>query len=65
MATEYVIRIILSIIILIVIMIILHRFRVNKGQTPPSDSLEIMEKRLEKGEITQKEYDKAKRRRGK
>lgn len=65
MTTEYVIRIILSIIVLIVIIIILSRFRVNKEKTPPADSLEMMEKRLENGEITQEEYDEAKGRRGK
>ncbi|UJL46881.1 SHOCT domain-containing protein [Virgibacillus sp. NKC19-16] len=65
MATESIIRIILSIIVLIVIIVILSRFRVNKGKTPPDDSLEVMEKRLENGEITQEEYDEAKRRRGK
>lgn len=64
LATESVIRIILSIIVLIVIIIILSRFRVNKGKNPPGDSLEMMEKRLENGEITQKEYDEAKSRRG-
>ncbi|WP_373894972.1 SHOCT domain-containing protein [Virgibacillus sp. CBA3643] len=65
MTAEYVIRIILLIVVLIVIIIILSRFTVNKGKKPPADSLQLMEKRLENGEITQEEYEEAKRRRGK
>ncbi|MBP1968467.1 putative membrane protein [Virgibacillus natechei] len=65
MLTESVIRIILSVIILIIMIVILTRFRAGKSQAPPRDSLHVLKKRLEKGEITQEEYDEAKKKRGK
>lgn len=56
------IRLGVSIIIAIILLWIIFRFKVKK---PNGKSLEIMKKRLENGEITQKEYDQARRRQGK
>jgi len=63
--TEMIIRIVLSLIILTVIIIILSKFRRSSKKIDPGDSLSIMKERLEKGEITEEEYEEAKRRRGK
>ncbi|MEN1968507.1 SHOCT domain-containing protein [Lentibacillus sp. N15] len=57
------IRLVISIIIAIVLLWILFRFRANKNDE--GSSLEIMQERLEKGEISQEEYDKARRKQGK
>jgi len=57
------VRLILSLIVLIVLAYILIKFRAN--QNSRGDSLDILQERLEKGEITQEDYDEAKRRRGK
>ncbi|GAB3046148.1 SHOCT domain-containing protein [Virgibacillus ainsalahensis] len=65
MPIEVYIRIGLSIVILIAIIIILVRFKRRKSEGNPRDSLQLMKERLEKGEITQEEYDEAKRKRGK
>ena len=56
------IRLGISIIIAIVLLWIIFRFRAGKSD---GNSLEIMKKRLEKGEITQKEYDRARKKQGK
>ena len=59
------IRMVLSAIILIVIIVILIKFRAGKTRTNPRDSLSIMKDKLDRGEITEKDYNEAKRRRGK
>lgn len=56
------IRLGVSIMIAIVLLGIIFRFRAKKSD---ADSLEIMKERLEKGEITRKEYDQARKRQGK
>ncbi|WP_339317438.1 SHOCT domain-containing protein [Oceanobacillus sp. FSL W7-1304] len=58
-------RFVLTIIIFIIIIVILSKFRAEKSQPETDDSLEIMKKRLESGEITQEDLKEAKRRRGK
>ena len=63
--TEFIIRIVLSAVVLIVLVIILIRSKRGKTQVSARDSLDVMKERLEKGEITQKDYDDAKKRRGK
>ena len=65
MPTEFIIRIVLSAVVLIVLVIILIRSKRGKTQVSARDSLEVMKERLEKGEITQEDYDNAKKRRGK
>jgi putative membrane protein len=62
---EMVIRVILSIILLIVIIVILSKFARRNKENDPADSLTLMKKRFEEGEITEEEYEEAKRRRGK
>lgn len=57
------IRLVLSAIIVIVLLWIIFRFR--KGKHASGSSLEILKERLEKGEISQKEYDQARKRQGK
>lgn len=59
------IRMVLSAIILIVIIVILIKFRAGKTRTNRRDSLSIMKDKLDRGEITEKDYNEAKRRRGK
>lgn len=59
------IRIILSFILLVVIIVILTRFRAGNSRTEARDSLAIMKERLDRGEITEEEYEEAKRKRGK
>lgn len=63
--TEMVVRIIVTVLILIVMVIILSKFRRKNKNNDPADSLAIMKERLEKGEITEAEYEEAKKRRGK
>ncbi|RYG74324.1 SHOCT domain-containing protein [Lentibacillus lipolyticus] len=53
-----------ALVVLIVIGIILYRFRAGK-QDRQRSSLEIMKERLEKGEITEEEYEKARKKQGK
>ncbi|MGM8365456.1 SHOCT domain-containing protein [Virgibacillus sp. W0181] len=57
------VRIVLTIIVALVLLWILLRFRTPKDRQ--KGSLDIMKGRLEKGEITEKEYEEAKRRQGK
>ena len=57
------IRIVLGVVVLIVLIIILTRF--NRRRNPDKSSLEILEERLERGEITQEDYEEAKQRQGK
>jgi len=57
------VRLILTLIVLIVLAYILIKFRANKNSR--EDSLDILKERLKKGEITQEDYEEAKRRRGK
>lgn len=64
MFNEDVIRIILSVVVVIVLFIILFRFTVG-GKQPQKDSLTILKKRYEDGEITKEAYDEALRKRGK
>lgn len=65
MPMELIVRFVLTIIIFIIIIVILSKFRTEKSQPETDDSLEIMKKRLESGEITQEDLKEAKRRRGK
>jgi len=60
---NYLIRLILTIIIIIVLVYILLKFGVNRKST--KGSLDIMKERLEKGEITEEDYNRAKERQGK
>ena len=55
-------RPILTVVVIIALAYILFRFRAAKN--PKDDSLDIIEKRYEQGEITKADYDEAKRRRG-
>lgn len=57
------VRLIFSIIVLIALLWILFRFRASKN--PTKSSLDILKERLEKGEITEADYEEAKRRQGK
>lgn len=65
MPTEFIIRIILSVIVLIVLVIILIRFSGKNSKSTARDSLDIMKERYEKGELSKEDYEEAKRRRGK
>jgi len=56
-------RLVISIIIAIVLLWIIFRFKA--GKNGEASSLEIMKERLEKGEITQEEFERAKKRQGK
>lgn len=58
--TEGYIRLGLTIILAIVILWILIRFRASKQ--PNKSSLDMLKERLERGEISEKEYEEAKRR---
>ncbi|TRM13200.1 SHOCT domain-containing protein [Lentibacillus cibarius] len=58
------IRLGLTLVVLAVLVIILYRFRAGKSNRRQS-SLEIMKERLEKGEITEEEYEKARKEQGK
>lgn len=57
------IRLILTIIVIIVLAYILFKFRVNRNST--RGSLNILKERLEKGEITEEDYRRAKKQQGK
>ncbi|GAB3790851.1 SHOCT domain-containing protein [Virgibacillus kimchii] len=59
------VRIVLTIIVLIVLIIILIRFTRKKSEISPRDSLVIMKERMERGEISEEEYEEARKRRGK
>ncbi|WHX25283.1 SHOCT domain-containing protein [Virgibacillus halodenitrificans] len=61
--TEPYIRLILGILLLLIILYIVKRFKGDKQRRP--DSLEIIKEKLAKGEITQEEYEEARKRRGK
>lgn len=63
MLTESYVRLVIGIIVLIVLVWILIQFRAKKNPRP--DSLEILRERMEKGEITEEEYEAAKKKRGK
>jgi putative membrane protein len=58
MQIESYVRLVLGVIVLIILVWILIRFRVKKHEKP--DSLEILRERMEKGEITEEEYEAAK-----
>lgn len=58
-----VVRVILTIIVLIVLAYILIKFRAGKNSQ--DSSLDILEERLRKGEISQEDYEIAKKRQGK
>lgn len=62
MLTESYVRLAFGIIVLIVLVWILIRFRAKKNPKP--DSLDILRERMEKGEITEAEYEDAKKKRG-
>ncbi|WP_245183649.1 SHOCT domain-containing protein [Lentibacillus salicampi] len=64
MTVESYIRLGLAIVIFMMIVIILYRFNAGKSDRRQS-SLEIMKERYEKGEITEEEYEKARRKQGK
>ncbi|GAA0431090.1 hypothetical protein GCM10008983_04480 [Lentibacillus halophilus] len=64
MKVEGYIRLGVTLIILIVLAIILYRFRAGRHKRQKG-SLEIMEERLEKGEITEEEYERAREKQGK
>ncbi len=57
------IRLVITIIVIIVLAFILIRFRANRNST--SSSLDIMKARMERGEITEEDYKRAKERQGK
>jgi len=60
-----IVRIVFSVILLVVIIIILSKFRATKSKTNARDSLTVMKERLERGEITEEDYENAKKRQGK
>ncbi len=64
MTVEGYIRLGLTLVVLVVLVIILYRFRAGKSNRRQS-SLEIMKERLEKGEITEEEYEKTRKEQGK
>lgn len=57
------VRILLTVLVFIALIYILYRFRAEKN--PAQDSLEMLEERMEKGEVSFKDYLHAKRSRGK
>lgn len=57
--TEGNIRPVLTIIVLVVMMLILLKFRAKKNST--KTSLDLLKERMEKGEITQEEYEEARK----
>ncbi len=61
-ATEGLIRVIISIIVIIVLFTILIRFRSSKN--PPKTSLDILQERRNRGEITEKQYEEARKQQG-
>lgn len=60
---NFTIRFIITIIVIIVLTFILIRFRANRNST--KSSLDIMKARMERGEITEEDYKRAKERQGK
>lgn len=54
------VRLILTVIVIVVLFVILFRFR--RSRRAPQDSLDFMKERLEKGEITEEEFEAARRR---
>lgn len=60
---SYSIRLILTIVVIIILAFILFRFRAKKNAT--RSSLDVMKERLEKGEITEEDYRRAKEKQGK
>ncbi|MFD1361150.1 SHOCT domain-containing protein [Lentibacillus salinarum] len=64
MTVEGYIRLGLALVVLVMIVIILYRFNAGKS-TRRKSSLEIMQERYEKGEITKEEYEEARKRQGK
>lgn len=64
MTIEGYIRLGLALVVLVMIVIILYRFNAGKNNRRQS-SLEIMKKRYEKGEITEEEFEKARKKQGK
>lgn len=60
---NFTIRFIITIIVIIVLAFILIRFRANRNST--KSSLDIMKARMERGEITEEDYKRAKERQGK
>lgn len=56
-------RFVITVVVTLVILWILIRFRRTKERDV--GSLDILKERMEKGEITEKEYEEAKRRQGK
>jgi putative membrane protein len=58
------VRIVLTIIVIIVLVIILIRFTRKKTETSSRDSLVVMKERMEKGEISEEEYEEARKKRG-
>lgn len=66
MPEAMIIRLIVTAVVLVIIVVILIRFRNgNSTEAGPSDSLDIMKRCYEEGEITKEDYEEAKRRRGK
>lgn len=55
-----IVRLILTVIVLIVIFIIVLRSRKSRSTSP--NSLDLMKERLERGEITEEEFESARRR---
>lgn len=62
-ATESMIRLLLTVIVIIGLAIIIFKYRATKN--PTENSMDILKKRLERGEITEQDYEKAKQRQGK
>lgn len=56
-------RIVLGIVVAIVLIWILIRF--NSRRNPSESSLDVLKGRFERGEITEEDYEEAKRRQGK
>ncbi|MEI3613209.1 SHOCT domain-containing protein [Pseudogracilibacillus sp. SO30301A] len=59
----FTIRLIITIIVMIALAYILIRFRTNRNST--RSSLDMMKLRMERGEITEEDYKRAKERQGK
>ncbi|HEY4600921.1 MAG TPA: hypothetical protein VIG73_06535 [Cerasibacillus sp.] len=57
------VRILLTFLVFVALVYILFRFRADKN--PAQDSLDLLEERMEKGEVSFKDYLHAKRSRGK
>lgn len=52
-----------SIILAIIVLFIVIRFR--KGENPSKSSLDVLKERYERGEVTEEEYNEAKKKQGK